>query len=106
MKMSVANLGTIRVSENDSRLLKSGGGFAAITIDLDSKYACCSGYSTSDNNGPTIFLDSDENTLHTNKVSEGQIETTLLTFPEYKGWNVFNCDVSRYTVLLTLIDSF
>ena len=33
-----------------------------------------------------------------NDFTDGEIDETLIEFPEYKGWGFWMCEISRYTL--------
>jgi len=74
---------------------------AVVEIDLHSKYAELQTYSNGTwiseerISGPSFVLDKNEATLHLSEKHEGWTEIVL---PDFFGWEVFCCDLARYTL--------
>lgn len=71
-------------------------------IDLRSKYAevCCIG---SDSGGlSSVTLGANDHTLYLHEGLSSD-ELTELSFPAYRGWNVFCAHVARYTLSVCLV---
>ena len=78
---------------------------AVVEVDLHSKYAELMTYSNGtilgdrQINGPAFVLDAGANTMHLSQQHEGWTEIVL---PEFINWDVFCCDLSRYTLKVCL----
>jgi len=72
----------------------AGENFAAIEIDMRSKRCEVMAESATEDGAPVIWLDG-TNALHLKKGCEK--EPTEVTFPDYKGWQIFSAHVCRYT---------
>ena len=91
----VINRGVIReVNEN----------LIAIEIDLKSKW--CEVSCTTGGNGDIIGIYIDATTKSTNLRKGAKVdEPTVIDLPDFTGWDVFTCHVSRYTLRICLIKS-
>lgn len=72
-----------------------------IHVDLTSKYADAMAMGMTLDRIPEILLFATPGgTLFTDESKKGQ--STVLTFPEYKGWEATTCWVGRYTLSIVL----
>lgn len=85
---------------NDAFEYRSGPGIAAIIVDLKSKRCAVTGISGGDY-GPEIYIDALEGeSLHLGD----EPGSTMISFPRYRGWEVFCADISKCTLSVCLIE--
>ena len=71
-------------------------------VDLDSKYCEVIGSGgNTDEEGPMIFLDATEHSLHLGPASDPDCGTAI-QFPEFPGWHVHAAELSKYTLAVAL----
>jgi hypothetical protein len=96
------------VLEPDSGVIMSeSADMVAISIDLTSKYAECNGLVSGTNLNkrgrlPGVMLEATERTMYTDPQHKGIF--TLVSFPDYCGYDVFAVDIGRYTLHVVLIN--
>jgi hypothetical protein len=87
---------------NDGWIVASGPDIAAVDIDLSSKYCVVEATSGShDGLAPMVYIGADKNSLHLKKGREAK--TTEIALPQYKGWQIWMSELSRYTLSICLI---
>lgn len=77
-------------------------GIACISVDLRSKRAQISGVCGDLEGTPELMLSATAETLHLDETKDRESET-LIGFNDFKGWRVFACDLSRYTLSVCLV---
>jgi hypothetical protein len=102
MKNSLVKIkkqGSVLVNTKMSYINARSLHMVAISIDMKTKNAEISGIM----DGNYIVLDyrpiSDPMHLHRTKTGE-----TIISFPQYKNWFIFCCDLSRYTLRVCLMN--
>lgn len=98
VKINVRMQGGIRV--NSGFILEKSNSVVAIGIDMASKRGDVTGI-ISEDNIPGLLLDANEASLHLQNGKEN--ESTEISFPQYKGWEVYCASISRYTLKICLI---
>jgi hypothetical protein len=73
----------------------------AIEIDLRSKY-CEVSASGSDSSGPFLAISACKESIKLNELVERDAET-IISLPEFVGWETFSISVARYSVKICLI---
>lgn len=87
---------------NRGYIKEVGKNIVAMEIDLGSKY-CEAIFSLYEDNGTTgVVLCATERSLHLNEKTTRDDITTIV-FPDFIGWDVFVCEVARYTLSVCLI---
>lgn len=71
-----------------------------VEIDMQSKY--CEVMATGGGpNGPSVFLIAGTDSLHLDETKPRDAYTAI-EFPEYKGWDIWTAEISRYSLRLVL----
>lgn len=71
-----------------------------IYIDLVSKYADCLSLGNTVEGYPQLFLCAGEDTLKIDESNKNK--ATMVTLKDYKGWEILDCWVGRYTLTVIL----
>ena len=96
--------GAPRIAGN-ARILRRGDGVVAIEVNMPSKYCVKGGYIISGHEPPKIIIDANECTLYVDETKD-RSKSTIISFPRWPGWTVLCADISRYTLLVCLVDGF
>lgn len=91
--------GEIVCNRKEAVIMARYKNFAALIVDLKSKYAQVCGSSVDDYCG--VILDATKDTLFTDKKRKNLF--TEISFPEFVGWRVFAAEVSKYTLKVCLM---
>lgn len=83
---------------NAAILWKNSNNMKLISVDLKSKY--CEVMATSTDKFPEICITTNENSLY---LLKRRGDTTIIGFPEFKGWTCIMAEISKYTLLALLI---
>ncbi len=86
---------------NDVHLHEDGANLVALEIDMKSKY-CTVDMSSEDEGIPCIHIEANDSSLKLNE-NFGLTESTGISFPEYKGWDVYATGAGRYSIRVVLI---
>ena len=86
---------------NDAHIFGGNGSAVALVIDLKSKYARFLSDEIDWDGVPCVDLVADEETLKVDEKRKGM--PTHLRLMGYRGWKIFQADVSRYTLRVTLL---
>lgn len=79
---------------NTAFVFKKHSNVLLINLDMRSKY--CEILATGENESvPEIMIDSHKKSLYLHKKKKGM---TSISFPTLKGWDIFCCETSKYTV--------
>jgi hypothetical protein len=71
----------------------------ALTVDLKSRWAVVSGLGSGDDVGPCVYLDANQDTENIAKLDCD----TVIAFPGFVDWTVFNASVGKSVLHVTLI---
>lgn len=82
---------------NRAYIMKRSPNIILCLIDLATKYAVVEGFV----NGIDIVLGFDENTIH-RRMGNYRNKSTVISFPDSKGWEVWLAECSRYSVKVVL----
>lgn len=89
---------------NGGKVVAIGLDVAAVVIDMESKHCDIATTSTSDNGEPQLFLDVNQGAaLHLTPGKEREI--TCVRLPDFKGWDLWCVEVSRYSLLACFVRS-
>lgn len=91
--------GSARV--NHAHIMAAGDGCALIAVDMDSKRCEIDATGGGDEDGPSIYIGANRESLGINK--ELADTPTSVYFTEFKGWSVFCAEISRYTAYVALL---
>lgn len=99
--------GEIVLEPDSGVIMAESADMVAISIDLTSKYAECTGLvsgSDPEKKGrlPGVMLQANERTIATDPQHKDVF--TLVSFPEYRGYTVFATHLGRYTLHVVLIN--
>jgi len=100
VRVRVVHQGAVRV--NVAHRHASGPRCVAVYVDLHSKYAEIGCLMSGDDCAPGVVLDANAETLHLAR-GHKRTEGTEISFPEYRGWQVFCADLARYTLAVCLV---
>lgn len=100
--MTIVMQGRPIMSHAYGYLVRGNDDVVTFYVDLNSKYCevTGSGGNTAEE-GPMIFLDATEHSLHLGPASDPDCGT-VIQFPEFPGWNVHAAGISRYTLAVAL----
>lgn len=84
---------------NNACIVAISDNLVAITVDLHSKRCEIAGYG-GDGTTPVVWLDATEDSLHLHESNKG---ITEISFPEFKGWDIWCLSTGRYSVELCLL---
>lgn len=73
-----------------------------LVVDLKSKHCGVMAHSVGDDSCPAIIICANQRSLHLNE-EVNSYEPTDIEFPEYKGWDIFLAEITRYTLRICLI---
>lgn len=82
-------------------LFKESDDIHLIELDLHSKYANIDAIIGGDGE-PGISLSADGNTLHVDQ-SRAPGLSTVVYFPQYKGWSIYSASAARYSVSICMV---
>lgn len=85
---------------NDGMVMAVGPNVVAIEVDMKSKRCEVAAHTETWTHVPELWISGD-NALHLKKGCEREL--TAVTFPEYRGWQVFLAEISRYTLRVCLV---
>lgn len=87
---------------NEGYVREIGKNIVALEIDLKSKY-CEVSCSFGGSDGTCgVYVNANERSLYLNEKVK-QDEPTAIEFTDFVGWDVFACDIARYTLSVCLI---
>jgi hypothetical protein len=92
--------GVILVMGDHGAVYAREGSIVALTVDLKSRWAVVSGLGSGDDVAPCVYLDANQDTENIAKI---EVRSTLISFPGFVGWNVFNASVGKSVLHVTLI---
>lgn len=100
--VNVAVQGGVRV--NTAVAVLDCGNCLLLRVDLHSKYARLLSVGSGEEEGPSVYLAADKNTLNLDE-TKPRDAVTLIEFPEFEGWSVFAAnEPGRYTMALVLLE--
>lgn len=101
MPMLVTTQGAVQV--RDATVMRDYGDCLLVHVELHSKYAEMTSHTSSDEEGPSVFLSATEDTLYLDKKQPRGQDTTI-EFHKHKGWRVFaSSGPNNYTLALVLV---
>lgn len=100
IKIEVPDPGAMLV--NMAYAIAKGKRVIAIAVDLHSKRGNVGGYWGSGDNGPGVEIYPSKESLHLDETKPRDSRTTIY-FPEFKGWDVWAAEISKYTLAVCLI---
>lgn len=103
VKIKIERQGAPMVNTKNAIVQAMGKGIVAIYVDLRSKYCEVDCLSTSRNDKYEAILigaTADSTNLKRNVHRD---ECTKIYLPEYKGWRIFCCALTRYTLRICLV---
>ncbi len=86
---------------NHGIVLKKESGIALFSIDLKSKYCEVDFISSDEEGNCRLHISANDMSVNLNS-SVGRNEPTSIEFPDFKGWSLFACNLSRYTLRVCL----
>jgi hypothetical protein len=86
---------------NDGFVYREGKGIVAIHIDLCSKYCIIDATGECDSIS-SIYVGTDKRSIKLDESKNG--EMTEISFPDYKGWDIWSATLARYTLRVCLIN--
>jgi hypothetical protein len=102
VEVVIADQGGVMVHAESGIVRGIGPDVAAILVDCPTKRFEVSGSSYGDN-GPEVFLSVGDETLHYNEALKD--DSTLLCFPQFKGWSLWCASVDKYTLALCFVNA-
>lgn len=87
---------------NDATLSYAASDIVCIDVDCTTKRPTYDGTITGGGEPPAVCLGADAGTLFTDE-EWSRVDTTVVTFKDYRGWRVFAAEVSKYTVHVVLV---
>lgn len=100
IKYDILTQGAIEI--NQAYIHQRSETVVAIFIDMKTKRADILSVGCDDNNNPTIMLEANEESVFLKKDVERE-KPTEISFPEFKNWDVWSVNVSKYTVFVCLV---
>ncbi len=99
-KIEICHQGAPRVNVGGVRIVSKSKDSVLLSVDMHSKHCETAGWYSSDDGQPVIVIGRTAHSLNLNQ--SASVDTDVL-FSEYKGWDIFLAEITKYTLRVCLV---